>query len=66
MVENGEVVGHTATPEMWDVRAPDRKEGPYSWTEGNRRDLVHQELIARGGFSEVHKVRPFPHNGTLK
>jgi hypothetical protein len=61
-IVNGEVVGHTATAEML---ALDR-EGPYSWTEGNQRDLAHQELIATGGFSEVHKVYAFQHNGTLK
>jgi len=42
------------------------REGPYSWTEGNQRDLAHQELIARGGFGEVHKVYAFQDNGTLK
>jgi hypothetical protein len=42
------------------------KTDAYSWTQGNQSDLNHEALIASGGFSEVHKVHPFPHDGTLK
>jgi len=28
----------------------------YGWTAGGQRGVAHHGLIARGGFSEVHKV----------
>ena len=29
----------------------------YGWTAGQMPGVVHRELIACGGFGEVHKVR---------
>jgi hypothetical protein len=31
----------------------------YAWIAGKKRSIAHESLIAKGGFGEVHKVRPF-------
>ena len=38
---------------------PDEPEENASWTTGLETDVTHQGLIARGGYGEVHKVRPY-------
>jgi hypothetical protein len=30
----------------------------YSWTTAGQRDKEHQQIIAVGGYGEVHRVRP--------
>jgi hypothetical protein len=34
-----------------------KTKSPYSWTTGGMRNVTHVELINRGGYGEVHKVR---------
>lgn len=36
------------------------KEMSNAWTAGRMHGITHIELIARGGFGEVHKVFPIP------
>jgi hypothetical protein len=37
-------------------RLPKEKEPSYKWTTGNMKGINHNQLIAVGGFGEVHKV----------
>jgi len=38
---------------------PDEPEENAFWTTGLETDVTHQGLIARGGYGEVHRVRPY-------
>lgn len=41
------------------IELPQAPQASPTWTTGFEEDVNHQELIARGGYGEVHKVCVF-------